>query len=78
VSKEQAQRRRGGFRTARGKRVPVVEINVQIVLILKNCRQTLFEKGFLFGVLLEVKNNLTRQLLVIHLTRNFWFTVMVY
>ncbi|MDQ7863848.1 hypothetical protein RCO48_30595 [Peribacillus frigoritolerans] len=31
----QAQRCRGGFRTARGKRVPVVEINVQIVQTLK-------------------------------------------
>ncbi|MGE8018833.1 hypothetical protein ACQKOM_07905 [Peribacillus frigoritolerans] len=31
---------RGGSRTARGKRVPGVESNVQIVQAIKNCRQT--------------------------------------
>ncbi|WP_347939897.1 hypothetical protein AAEY33_18355 [Peribacillus simplex] len=38
----QAQRRRGGSRTARGKRVPGVEINVQIVQAIKKLRQTRF------------------------------------
>ncbi|MCO0600711.1 hypothetical protein NGI46_25625, partial [Peribacillus butanolivorans] len=37
----QAQRRRGGSLTARGKRVPGVEINVRIFTTpQKNCRQT--------------------------------------
>ena len=40
----QAQRRRGGSRTARGKRVPVEEINVQIVQTAKNCRKHDFHR----------------------------------
>ncbi|MGV2447718.1 UNVERIFIED_CONTAM: hypothetical protein FO527_27230, partial [Bacillus sp. ATCC 13368] len=41
----QAQLRRGGSRTARGKRVPEVEINVQICTSQKNSRQTRFSSS---------------------------------
>ncbi|MGV2444779.1 UNVERIFIED_CONTAM: hypothetical protein FO527_18160, partial [Bacillus sp. ATCC 13368] len=41
----QAQLRRGGSRTARGKRVPEVEINVQICTSQKKCRQTRFSSS---------------------------------
>ncbi|MFC9600066.1 hypothetical protein ACFTQL_19665, partial [Peribacillus butanolivorans] len=42
----QAQRRRGGSLTARGKRVPEVEINVRIFTPpQKNCRQTRFSSS---------------------------------
>ncbi|MEB2493386.1 hypothetical protein SOP93_19770, partial [Peribacillus frigoritolerans] len=47
----QAQRRRGGSRTARGKRVPEVEINVQICTSKKTEDMMTFQ----FSIFITVK-----------------------